>query len=93
MRGIIDVRESKIPAAFQRQVRFHLSKTFGQPPQEFLTNIRLRRAAQLLSTGDLPVKIIADKIGYQSRSSFSRAFKASYGTDPAYYRKQALVTN
>jgi len=65
----------------------HFARIFGQPPHEFLTKFRLRRAAQLLSIGDLPVKMIADRVGYQSRSSFSRAFKSLYGQDPASYRK------
>ncbi len=65
----------------------HFTKAFGQPPHEFLTNYRLRRAAQLLTTGDLPIKNIADRVGYQSRSSFSRAFKSLYAVDPAAYRK------
>ena len=67
----------------------YFMRTFGQPPHEFLTNYRLRQAAQMLSLGELPVGIIANRVGYQSRSSFSRAFKALYGNDPASYRKMA----
>jgi AraC-like DNA-binding protein len=35
----------------------------------------------------LPIKTIAGKIGYRSRSNFSRAFKALYGVDPLAYRQ------
>ena len=69
----------------------HFSRTFGQPPHEFLAGFRLRRAAQLLANSDLPVKLVADRVGYQSRSSFSRAFKSAYGKDPAGYRKSAIT--
>ena len=69
----------------------HFSKTFGQPPHEFLSSFRLRKAAQLLASSDLPVKIVADRVGYQSRSSFSRAFKSLYGQDPAAYRKASIT--
>jgi AraC-like DNA-binding protein len=68
----------------------HFTRAFGLPPHEFLTNHRLRRAAQLLMTGDLPIKNIADKVGYQSRSSFSRAFKLMYSIDPTAYRKKNI---
>ncbi len=67
----------------------HFTKAFGQSPHGFLTESRLRHAAHFLATTGLPVKTIAGKIGYRSRSNFSRAFKARYGLDPATYRQDA----
>ena len=60
---------------------------YGRGPIDFLKELRLRRAAELLRTTDLPVKAVAPKVGYASRSYFSRAFKARYGIDPAGYRR------
>ncbi len=65
----------------------HFNQAFGQSPHEFLTHCRLKKAAQLLRATDLPVKAIAGRVGYRSRSSFSRAFKASFGTDPNAFRE------
>ena len=59
---------------------------FGQSPIDFVTKVRLRMAAHLLTTTDLPVKLVAKSIGYASRSYFSRAFRAAYGQDPASFR-------
>lgn len=59
---------------------------FDQSPIDFVTRVRLRLAAHLLVTTDVPVKLIAQTVGYQSRSYFSRAFRAAYGQDPAGYR-------
>jgi AraC family transcriptional regulator, activator of mtrCDE len=56
--------------------------TYDQGPLDFVRRLRLRLAANLLTTTDLPIKVIAASIGYASRSYFSRAFKASYGTTP-----------
>jgi len=67
----------------------HFTQAFGQSPHGFLTESRLRHAAHFLATTGLPVKTIAGKIGYRSRSNFSRAFKARYGLDPATYRQDA----
>ena len=53
---------------------------------DFLMKVRLRLAAHLLTTTDLPVKLVAKSIGYSSRSYFSRAFRAAYGQDPASFR-------
>lgn len=63
------------------------ARAFGRPPHAFLSENRLRRAARFLQTTDLPVKTIAARIGYRSRSHFSRAFKALYGVDPNAYRQ------
>ncbi|MCB1885358.1 MAG: helix-turn-helix transcriptional regulator [Geminicoccaceae bacterium] len=53
---------------------------------EFLKELRLHRATRLLETTDLPVKAVARNVGYDSRSYFSRAFRARYGVDPTAYR-------
>ena len=64
----------------------HFSQAFEQGPIEFVQKARLDIAARLLATTDLPVKVIAGSIGYASRSYFSRAFRAAYGTDPSTFR-------
>lgn len=65
----------------------HFAAAFERTPMELLKEMRLRRAAQLLRSTDLPVKSVAPRVGYDSRSYFSRAFKAFYGVDPAAYRR------
>jgi AraC family transcriptional activator of mtrCDE len=62
------------------------AEAFGASPMEFLRRIRLGRAARLLATTDIPVKKIAHVVGYESRSYFSRAFRARYDVDPTDYR-------
>ena len=64
-------------------------EAFGRTAMDLLKEIRLRRAAHLLVSTDLPVKTIAYRVGFASRSHFSRAFKAFSGTDPAGYRAHA----
>jgi AraC-like DNA-binding protein len=58
----------------------------GQSPIEFLKALRLARAAVLLARTDLPVKGVAARVGYASRSSFTRAFATSHGRSPAVFR-------
>lgn len=59
---------------------------FGTTPMEFVKGVRLRYAAKLLRGTDLPVSVIATKIGYASRTHFSRTFRAAYGQDPQSFR-------
>lgn len=60
------------------------AQVFQQSPMDFVQKVRLRIAARLLTTTDLPVKVVC--IGYSSRSSFTRAFRAAYGVDPTTFR-------
>ena len=66
-------------------------EAFGRTAMDFLREVRLRRAADLLCSSDLPVKTIAARVGFASRSHFSRAFKAYAGTDPASYRSRTAA--
>jgi AraC-like DNA-binding protein len=65
-------------------------EAFGRTAMDFVKEVRLRRAADLLCSSDLPVKTIAARVGFASRSHFSRAFKAHMGSDPASYRARAF---
>lgn len=61
---------------------------FGTPPHRFATKIRLQHAAKLLVHTSLPVKVVADRLGYRSRSQFSAAFKTYFHQDPTSYRQK-----
>ena len=62
-------------------------QVYGESPLGFVQRVRLRHAAALLATTDLPVKVVAGSVGYASRSHFSRSFRAAYGVDPRAYRQ------
>lgn len=64
----------------------HFHRTFESTPMDMLRELRVRRAAHLLRSTDLPVKLVASRVGYASRSQFSRAFKGIAGVDPSSYR-------
>ena len=63
--------------------------TFKMSPMAFVMKVRLHNAAKLLTTTDLPVKMVAASAGL-TRSHFSRAFRAAYGQDPVTFRNAAL---
>jgi AraC-like DNA-binding protein len=67
---------------------FHrtFSQTYGVSPLAMLKKFRLKRAELLLRQTDLPVKTIASRLGYKSRSYFWQSFKDAYGVDPESYR-------
>ncbi len=54
----------------------------------YVNELRLTRAAMLLTTTDTPVIEIAGLSGFNNISNFNRAFKMYYDTTPSKYRKR-----
>jgi AraC family transcriptional activator of mtrCDE len=63
------------------------SEIFGQSPMAILRDLRMRQAALDLTTTTTPVDVVAHNAGYESRSSFVRAFCKAYNVDPSEYRQ------
>lgn len=57
-------------------------------PQEFLTEVRLTRAKELLAATKLSVEHVALSCGYRDSLVFSKAFKKSVGIAPKEYRRE-----
>ena len=66
----------------------HFEQCFARTPMDYLRDVRLRRAAQLLQVGGSSVDGVASKVGYASRSHFSHAFSEQFGRSPTDFRKQ-----
>jgi AraC-like DNA-binding protein len=81
-------RVSLSKSAFSERFR----EVVGKPPLQYLTDCRMKMACQLLRETDLGIKLIASRVGYESASSFSNAFKRSTGSAPADFRKQGEAT-
>jgi AraC family transcriptional regulator, alkane utilization regulator len=59
----------------------------GEPPMQYLTRWRLTLAAQTLRSGSEGIARIAERSGYDSEASFTRAFKREFGVPPTAWRK------
>ena len=59
--------------------------------KEYLMQTRLQKAAQLLTQTALPVKSIAESVGYLDCVQFSKIFTKKYGIQPTAYRKKNNV--
>lgn len=66
---------------------FH--ETLGITFSEYLTQVRLASARQLLSEGDTPITEVAFESGFQSLSQFNRNFAKHEGRSPSEFRKSA----
>lgn len=62
----------------------------GSSPMQYLTQWRMVLAANLLRGSNAPLASIAEDVGYQTDTAFSRAFRREYGAPPAAWRRSQL---
>lgn len=60
----------------------------GYTPVEFIRDIRIKRAAQLIISSELLIKEIVFMTGFSDIKYFNKIFKKKYGVTPMEYRKQ-----
>ena len=90
--GVISVK--KIAAEFgispQSVQRIFQRNINGLTPGKLIRKQRLILAEELLLRTDFSLQEIADKCGFSTAFSFSRAFCREYGIPPAQFRKNSL---
>jgi AraC-like DNA-binding protein len=71
----------------------HFTRSTGMAPMQFVSQWRLRLAAEALRHTDQPIKGIAESAGFSSTAAFTRAFGREFGTSPASLRRGADRSN
>lgn len=71
--------------------RYHLCRVFkesqGMTLLEYIAEIRMRHAKQLLEETDLSVSEVARQVGFNNVTYFHKRFKQSFGITPNQIRK------
>lgn len=75
---LMDVSEDTLRREFLRKT--------GLLPKAYIEQFKMRQAAELLATGELPVSQVALHFGYRDYYHFSRRFKMVFGLSPVNYR-------
>lgn len=60
----------------------------GISTAEFIRNIRMQRAAELIEEGKINITQIAYDCGFNSQSHFSTVFRKHFGITPSQYAAQ-----
>lgn len=77
--------------------RYHYSKAYlsrkfnkkiGIGFSELVQSIKLKRAANLIATGNQKISEVCEMVGYESESYFIQIFKEKYHCTPLQYRKK-----
>ncbi|MHB9131540.1 MAG: helix-turn-helix domain-containing protein [Armatimonadota bacterium] len=67
-------------------MRHEFKRFFGLPPIEYLIQVRLRRACELLQNYALRVGDVAAQVGYDDPNTFAIIFRRHIGASPRTYR-------
>jgi len=57
-------------------------------PNEIITMVRLKKAAELMAQYDLKMYEVCEQVGYNSQSYFSRSFQKQFGLTPSEYMQK-----
>ena len=63
-----------------------MKKKYGTTPSQYITDLRLKFAANLLTSTDYDILNISLQLGFSSLSHFITIFKKKYGLSPSKYR-------
>ncbi len=80
---------AKIACVSTEHLRRLSMQTLGRSPMQHVTFLRLRHAAELLTTGDDKIAYIALLVGYESPFAFSDVFQRWSGFRPSTFRQRS----
>jgi len=76
-------------SALERRFKKHLKKT----PHQYINEVRLDNARQMLLDTTKPIGTIALETGFADHSHFTRAYTRNFGTTPSRARQEKLSGN
>ncbi|MDE7016821.1 MAG: helix-turn-helix transcriptional regulator [Lachnospiraceae bacterium] len=69
----------------------HFMKYCGETPLQYLCNVRIEKAKEMLLHTDEKIGSIAEKCGFRNFNHFLRIFKTKTGVSPSVYRKETPI--
>lgn len=72
----------------ERSFKRRFARATGMSPLAYVHTLRLEESKQVLETTELPIEAVANEVGYEDASFFSRLFRRQVGLTPAQYRKR-----
>ena len=81
-------KECNISEIYLRKL---FNKHLKTTPKQYISEMRLQKAKQLLSEGILKINSISERCGFQSSYNFCRFFKEKTGVTPTEYMRQNKI--
>lgn len=77
----------RLPAGYSK-IRRDFKRITGQSPKQYLLNLKLDKAKELLTDTNLTISEVSYQVGFGSLFYFSKAFKTKNGVSPRFYREK-----
>ena len=74
----------------ESQLRRLFHQELGRSPMQYLNELRMAQAKNMLMQGDVSIGEVAEFCGYSTLYYFSRDFKAKNGVSPTQYRQRYI---
>ncbi len=71
------------------QLHRRMKDIVGVAPSDYIRNVKLRKACEMLSKGDVDIAQVAYSLGFNAQSHFSTLFKRYTGKTPTEYKLMA----
>jgi AraC-like DNA-binding protein len=81
--GLGGSSRSAFAAAFKQAV--------GETPARYIARLRMFQASEWIAAKGMRVSVAADRLGYESEASFSRAYKRIMGRPPSAARADRRI--
>ena len=78
---------AEVAGVSRSTLALHFKRKAGIAPLEYLLRWRMQLAARALTGSQATISSVAQKLGYDSDSAFSHAFKRVMGSAPSVYRR------
>ena len=97
LHGILMLSQGKIPTLDELAIQFNVSaqtlnedfkSAYGQTIYAFMIDYRLMQSHAAIQQSNIPLKTIAQRLGYKHTNHFLTAFKKKFGYSPGSLRKQ-----
>jgi transcriptional regulator GlxA family with amidase domain len=80
-------------ATSRRQLQRVFAEVGDTSFREYLAKVRMRHAARLLREGAIPVREVAQSVGYRQPAQFAKAFRRHHGTAPSSLKGRSADSN
>jgi AraC-like DNA-binding protein len=85
--GKVDIRSITDKICVSPSQLYAIFKKYtAMTPHQYFIRLKIRRAEVMLEEGGMPVKYVADKLGFEDQYNFSRLFKQKTGLSPSKWR-------
>jgi AraC family transcriptional regulator of adaptative response / methylphosphotriester-DNA alkyltransferase methyltransferase len=73
-------------ATSRRQLQRAFAEVGATSFRTYVAKVRMRRALELLREGELPVRDVANSVGYRQPAQFAKTFRRHHGAPPSSFR-------